>query len=99
MKKNGLQKELNKMQFNYVSSPFMRALIRKYEFQRDEAIANLNVYFSNSVGVGDHGSFLDEMDKWMSRLTDAEDKLKSLIGHFAQNPAQTTATAPTTEES
>jgi len=87
------------MQFNYVSSPFMRALIRKYEFQRDEAIANLNVYFSNSVGVGDHGSFLDEMDKWMSRLTDAEDKLKSLIGHFAQNPAQTTATAPTTEES
>ena len=87
------------MQFNYVSSPFMRALIRKYEFQRDEAIANLNVYFSNSVGVGDHGSFLDEMDKWMSQLTDAEDKLKSLIGHFAQNPAQTTATAPTTEES
>jgi hypothetical protein len=77
----------------------MRALIRKYEFQRDEAIANLNVYFSNSVGVGEHGSFLEEMDKWMTQLTDAEDKLKSLIGHFAQNPAQTTATAPTTEES
>lgn len=87
------------MQFNYVSSPFMRALIRKYEFQRDEAIANLNVYFSNSVGVGEHGSFLEEMDTWMTQLTDAEDKLKSLIGHFAQNPAQTTATAPTTEES
>lgn len=87
------------MQFNYVSSPFMRALIRKYEYQRDEAIANLHVYFSNSVGVGEHGSFLEEMDKWMTQLTDAEDKLKSLITHFAQNPAQTTATVEKPETS
>ena len=39
------------MQFNYVTSPFMRALIRKYEFERDEAIANLHAFFENGVGV------------------------------------------------
>lgn len=84
------------MQFNYVQSPFMRALIRKYEFQRDEAIANLNVYFTNPAGIAEHSDFIETMDKWMTQLTDAEGKLKSLVQHFAAQPAQ--PTEPSTEE-
>ena len=71
------------MQFNYVTSPFMRALIRKYEFERDEAIANLHAFFENGVGVGDHSS----MDEQVSKLEAAEGKLKSLITHFAAQPS------------
>ena len=47
------------MQFNYVQSPFMRALIRKYEFERDEAIANLNALHGAKQQCE---SFLKELD-------------------------------------
>lgn len=80
------------MQFNYVSSPFMRALIRKYEFERDEAIANLNVFFTNAAGVPEHSDHLTSMDKWLEQLSNAEGKLKSLVQHFAQQ--QPPASAP-----
>ena len=84
------------MSYNYVSSPFMRALIRKYEFERDEAIANLNVYFTNPSGIAEHSDFITTMDKWMTQLSDAEGKLKSLVQHFAQQPTPTT-TSPQPE--
>ena len=56
------------MQFNYVTSPFMRALIRKYEFERDEAIANLHAFFENGVGVGDHSNIVSSMDEQVSKM-------------------------------
>ena len=80
------------MQFNYVTSPFMRALIRKYEFERDEAIANLHAFFENGVGVGDHSNIVSSMDEQVSKLEAAEGKLKSLITHLAAQP-----TAPVEE--
>ncbi|NDB27942.1 hypothetical protein EB151_00115 [archaeon] len=83
------------MQFNYVQSPFMRALIRKYEFERDEAIANLNVFFSNSSGVAEHSDFVGTMDKWLTQLSDSEGKLKSLVSHFANQPQPTATATPT----
>ena len=74
------------MQFNYVTSPYMRALIRKYEFERDEAIANLYAFFEHGVGVGDHSNIVASMDEQVSKLESAEGKLKSLIAHFAVQP-------------
>lgn len=71
------------MKFDYVESPFMRALIRKYEYQRDEAIATLNVYFSNPTGISEHSEFVQEMDVWMEKLASADEKLKILISTFA----------------
>ena len=71
------------MKLDYSSSLKLRALIRKYEFERDEAIANLQVYFEHSVGVGEHGSVVEEMDRLVSLLSDAEGKLKTTITYFA----------------
>ena len=54
------------MKYNYADSPFVRALIRKYEYERDEAIANLNVYFTNPAGISEHRDFVAEMDNWIT---------------------------------
>ena len=71
------------MKLDYSSSLKLRALIRKYEFERDEAIANLQVYFENGVGVGEHHNVIDSMDELVTKLTDAEGKLKTTISYFA----------------
>ena len=71
------------MKLDYSSSLKLRALIRKYEFERDEAIANLQVYFENGVGVGEHHNIVDSMDVLVTKLADAEGKLKTTISYFA----------------
>jgi hypothetical protein len=76
------------MKYNYADSPFVRALIRKYEYEKDEAIANLNVYFTNSVGISEHSDFVAEMDRWLSKLAAAEENLKVLVTTFVNVPQQ-----------
>jgi len=55
-----------------------RALEAKYEAQIAEAEATLTIYFESSVGIGEHPQHLEEMDKFVTQLTDAQDKLEVL---------------------
>ena len=55
-----------------------RALETKYEAQIAEAEATLSIYFTNSVGIGEHPQHLEEMDKFVAQLAEAEDKLQTL---------------------
>jgi|TARA_B110000211_G_scaffold231266_1_gene292552 hypothetical protein len=82
------------MKLDYSNSLKLRALIRKYEFERDQAIANLQVYFENGVGVGEHHNIVDSMDELMIKLTDAEGKLKTCISYFANITPPTDVAAP-----
>jgi len=75
----------------------LRALIRKYEYERDMAIANLQTYFENSVGVGEHSDLIEAMDEQLCRLAMAEGKLKTVIQYFAniqQQPVPQTVETP-----
>ena len=54
------------------------ALKLKYKSIMAESIATLNVYFTCSVGIGEHPQHLEEMDKLLQNYTDAHDKLNSL---------------------
>ena len=56
----------------------IEALTLKYKSEVAEAEATLLVYFSNSVGIGEHPQHLEEMDKFVEQLTNAKDKLESL---------------------
>ena len=67
------------MKFNYANSPLTAALIRKYEYERDQAIANLNVYFTNPAGIGEHGDIVSQMDEQINKLAVAEGNLKTFI--------------------
>jgi hypothetical protein len=58
------------------------ALKSKYESEINQARVTLLIYFSNSVGIGEHHQHLEEMDKLLGSISDTEDKLKSLSKHF-----------------
>lgn len=68
-------------------SLFYEALVKKYEAQIAEAKATLHTYFTASVGIGEHSDLLEEFDKHMDNLANAEDKLEKLQRHFGENPA------------
>ena len=60
------------------STLLYEALELKYKAQIAEAKATLSIYFENSVGIGEHPQHLEEMDKLISQLADAQDKLEAL---------------------
>ena len=63
-------------------NPLFKALQKKYEADIAAAYATLVVYFDNSVGIGEHPQFIEEMDKQLDILASAEEKLIALNKHF-----------------
>jgi len=63
-------------------NPLFKALSKKYEAQIAESYATLIVYFDNSVGIGEHPQFIEEMDKQLDIISTAEEKLEALNNHF-----------------
>lgn len=63
---------------------YIIALKKKYEFQMEEAKANLALYFSNSnlAAIGEHSDILTEHDRWIDQYTNAKDKLESLMSLY-----------------
>jgi len=59
-----------------MQSEKLEALKKRYQAQVAESIATLNIYVKNSVGIGEHPQHLDEMDKLLQVVVDAEEKIK-----------------------
>ena len=66
------------------------ALRAKYVAQRLEAIATLEVYTSNSVGIGEHSQIIEEMDKLVRTVADMNGYLDALDAIFKQTDSGTT---------
>ena len=60
----------------------LEALKKRYEAQIAEAIATINIYLKSSVGIGEHPQHIDEIDKLIGKIAEAEDKLKILKEKF-----------------
>ena len=58
------------------------AALSHWNAKKDEAIATLELYFNNSVGIGEHSAILDEINKWTNELSQADDNLQSLENYF-----------------
>lgn len=58
------------------------AAVGRFQAQRDEAIATLEVYFNKAVGIGEHSELLTEIDKWTQRLANSNDCLEALDRAF-----------------
>ena len=56
----------------------LQALEDKYEADISAAEATLKIYLENSVGIGEHPQHLEEIDKLINKIAEAEDKLKVL---------------------
>jgi|TARA_Y100000015_G_scaffold41247_1_gene47118 hypothetical protein len=64
-----------------VKQAILQALEDRYNAQISEADATIKIYLENSVGIGEHPQHIDEIDKQMQKLVDAQEKLKELQ-HF-----------------
>ena len=56
----------------------IEALEKRYEAQLAEADATLKIYFESSVGIGEHPQHVDECDKLIAKVAEAEEKLRVL---------------------
>ena len=56
----------------------VEALEKKYEAEIAEADATLKIYLESSVGIGEHPQHLDECDKLIAKVAEAEEKLRAL---------------------
>ena len=56
----------------------LQALEDKYEADISAAEATLKIYLEHSVGIGEHPQHLEEIDKLINKIAEAEDKLKVL---------------------
>ena len=54
------------------------ALEKKYEADIAAADATIKIYLEKSVGIGEHPQHLEEMDKLLQKIVDAQEKLKEL---------------------
>ena len=60
----------------------VKALARKYEAAIAEATATAEIYFDNSVGIGEHPQHVQELDKLITKISNAQENLDILGKHF-----------------
>ncbi len=62
--------------------PLYVAALARFEAQKQEALATIQIYLTNSVGIGEHSNLLDEVEKHTEKLAEAEAKISVLTAHF-----------------
>ena len=65
-----------------IDNPLYKALESKYNADILSAVATLIIYFDNPVAIGEHPQHLIEMDKLVSELNAADEKLQTLNKYF-----------------
>ena len=58
-----------------IKKMILEALEKKYNAEIAEADATIKIYFENSVGIGEHPQHVDEVDKLIEKIANAEEKL------------------------
>jgi hypothetical protein len=61
-----------------IGKQILEALKKRYEAQVAEGFATINIYLQQPVGIGEHPQHLDEVDKLLGQIKEAEEKI-SLI--------------------
>jgi len=56
----------------------LQALEDKYQAQISEADATIKIYLENSVGIGEHPQHIEEIDKQLQKIAEAQEKLNEL---------------------
>jgi hypothetical protein len=65
-----------------IRESMIKALRKKYEADIEEAKATAEVYLQRPVGIGEHPQFIEELDKLVSKIAEADDKIKTINSHF-----------------
>ena len=65
-----------------IRESMLKALRKKYEADIEEAKTTAEVYLQRPVGIGEHPQFIEELDKLVSKIAEADDKIKTINSHF-----------------
>ena len=65
-----------------IRESMIKALRKKYEAVIEEAKATAEVYLLRPVGIGEHPQFIEELDKLINIIAEAEDKLTVINNRF-----------------
>jgi len=58
-----------------IKRAIVEALEARYEAQIAEAEATIKIYLEQSVGIGEHPQHIDEVDKLIQKIAEAEENL------------------------
>ena len=67
----------------------VKALELKYQGAIAEAQANIEIYLTNSAGIGEHPEILSAIDTQVELIAEAEDKLVVLSQYFQEDTPKT----------
>ena len=67
----------------------VKALELKYQGAIAEAQANIEIYLTNSAGIGEHPEILSAIDTQVEKIAAAEDKLIVLAQYFKEDNQKT----------
>ena len=59
------------------------ALKNKLEGDISVAKTNIEIYMTTAVGIGEHIDIVETVEKELTKLAEAEDKLETLINNFS----------------
>ena len=65
-----------------IRESMIKALRKRYEAIIEEAKATAEVYLLRPVGIGEHPQFIEELDKLINIIAEAEDKLTVINNRF-----------------
>lgn len=68
-----------------VNNGLLQAAKARYQAQIVEAVATLEIYFTNAAAIGEHPDLLAEVDKYLDMLESASGKLNALGEHFTSS--------------
>ena len=57
----------------------LEALEARFQAQVSEAEATIKIYLENPVGIGEHPQHVDEIDKQLQKISEAEEKLQAIV--------------------
>ena len=61
-----------------VRTHLVKALAKKYEAEIAEAKATIEIYLDNSVGIGEHPQHIEEIDKLLTKISNAQENLDTI---------------------
>ena len=64
------------------------ALIKKYEAEIAMAETTINIYLTNPVAIGEHPQHLQEIDKLLGQIEEAQGKMEILKTTFLRGKGQ-----------
>jgi 7,8-dihydro-6-hydroxymethylpterin-pyrophosphokinase len=70
------------MKNNMMAEQLIRAALARFEADRQESIAVIELYLNNPAGVAEHPSIVNEIATAITRLSDSEEAISAIERNF-----------------